>query len=297
MSSERMLVALSAGGTEKELSQVGMSLDKVEELMVQMSVQLLADGCRLGFGGTLGTPAQSLTKHLIDVATSGRQQVDLNARATWPVINYSAWPYHQAITDEQKADLAGVCEFRPIDPPGVSNDVLADALTSPQKEAQKSVLTAKALSTMREIMTAEAHLRIVWAGRISGAAGWIPGILEEVTLTLKHRKPLLICGGFGGCARLIADFLADDDSAWPREFTLQGIEDADPSQWSSDDRNQVELRLTEAESQLRQYRKALHTEESLSGVPVSLASQCLTEQSPASFVKLVSTVAHGLSGK
>jgi hypothetical protein len=297
MSAKRMLIAVSAGGTNEELTRVGMSLDKVEELLVEMSVQLLADGCRLGFGGTLGTPAQALTKRLIDAAMSCRQQVDLNASATWPLINYSAWPYYRAISEEQKTQLAGVCEFRSIDPPGVSNNVLADALSSLEKEAQKNILTANALSAMREIMTTETHLRVVWAGRISGAAGWIPGILEEVALALKHRKPLLICGGFGGCARLIADFLTDDESTWPRELTLQKVAGENLGQWTSDNKAQVEQRLVEAESQLRQYRKALNTEESLQGVPMSLATQCLTEESPAALVQLVSKVIQDLSGK
>jgi|GEM_PF-4664788 len=301
MSADRMLIALSAGGNNDELSRIGLGLDQVEELMVQLSVKLMSAGCRLAFGGTLGTPAQSLTKRLIDAAMSclakERQQIDLKAPGTWPVVNYSAWPYYRAITDEQKTQLAGVCEFRPIDPPGVKDDVLADALSSPEKVVQKNTLTANALSAMREIMTAESQLRIVWAGRIRGAAGRIPGILEEVALTLKHQKPLLICGGFGGCAGLIADFLADSEAAWPEEFTLHGIAGENLSQWSSGDKGQVEQRLTEAQSQLRHYRSALHSETSLNGVPVSLASQCLTEKNPASVAELVSKMILLISGK
>ena len=63
--------------------------------------------------------------------------------------------------------------------------------------------TADALSRMRELTSSVASLRIVWGGKISGAAGWLPGIAEEVmcSVTSAPPKPVLILGGFGGCAR------------------------------------------------------------------------------------------------
>jgi hypothetical protein len=46
------------------------------------------------------------------------------------------------------------------------------------------------------------------------------GIAEEVLFSLKQGKPTLIFGGFGGCARVLADFIANQNAAWPEALTL-----------------------------------------------------------------------------
>lgn len=78
------------------------------------------------------------------------------------------------------------------------------------------------MRAMRERMAADSDLRVLFAGKIHGARGWLPGIAEELVTTLKANKPYLILGGFGGCAALLAEFLVDVRKEWPRALTFEG---------------------------------------------------------------------------
>ena len=53
----------------------------------------------------------------------------------------------------------------------------------------------------------ETSARVVLGGRIEGYLGSMPGIAEEALLTLQAGRPLYLLGGFGGCARDIAESL------------------------------------------------------------------------------------------
>jgi hypothetical protein len=66
------------------------------------------------------------------------------------------------------------------------------------------------LSAMRRQMTQHADVRIVIGGALRpGAPGTrlAPGVVEEAYLALDAGIPLIIAGGFGGAAELMADAL------------------------------------------------------------------------------------------
>jgi len=105
-------------------------------------------------------------------------------------------PDDRRITAEPRARLGGICQFIDTHAPGIPRSVL-QAVIKPHVEKKHN---ANALTAMRQRSAQEADRRIVWGGRIQGASGWMAGILEEVACTLKHKKPLLVLGGFGGCA-------------------------------------------------------------------------------------------------
>jgi hypothetical protein len=74
---------------------------------------------------------------------------------------------------------------------------------------------------MREQQTAETTARIVIGGKVgptvtalpeggkklSWYSGRIPGVVEEAILTLQARRPLYLCGAFGGAAALMIDLI------------------------------------------------------------------------------------------
>ena len=55
--------------------------------------------------------------------------------------------------------------------------------------------------------------RILLGGRVEGYKGRLPGIAEEALLSLQSGQPVFLLGGFGGCARDIAEAL-DLAPAW-----------------------------------------------------------------------------------
>jgi len=282
----RLLIALSAGGTNSELAAHGIGVEHVEELMVRMAMRLLADGHRLSFGGTLGNPDQELTKHLIDTAErwlddDAAKKVDVTKPETWPLVNYSAWPHYKNITEEQRARMVGICQFINIDPPGVPESILKADL----EPGVKSKHSANALTAMRERSAQEADLRIVWGGRIKGAAGWMAGILEEVACTLKLKKPLLILGGFGGCARLLADFLNDPKAEWPAPLSLAAS--ADPTRdalLTDEEHKELEARMLEVKQLAMEFWKVLHSTDAVHGLPATFIRKALLDENSRSVI-------------
>ena len=64
---------------------------------------------------------------------------------------------------------------------------------------------------MRTVMRGDTQARIVLGGRIEGYKGAMPGIAEETCLSLKAGQPVFLLGGFGGCARDIAETIGLSD--------------------------------------------------------------------------------------
>ena len=60
---------------------------------------------------------------------------------------------------------------------------------------------------MRELMCDQTDARIVLGGKLDGYKGAMPSVVEETLLALAAKKPVILVGGFGGCARAIAEAL------------------------------------------------------------------------------------------
>lgn len=303
--SSGLLIALSAGGKNAELAAQGLGIEHVEELMVRLAMKLLRAGHRLAFGGTLGNPDQPLTKFLIDAAQSwldedAAKRSNVTQPATWPLVNYSAWPYHTEISEEQRAQLVGICRVVNLDPPGVAQTELAalvakydhKLVANLKAEPQARRYTADALSAMRAQSAQEAELRIVWGGRIAGAGGWLAGILEEVALSLVHNKPVLVLGGFGGCAKLLADFLANPKAAWPDQLTPAACADAGRDALLTEaERKGLSERFARVTSLLAEYRAKLHSARTIHGISSARLRDALREETARRVIGLVATVA------
>lgn len=63
------------------------------------------------------------------------------------------------------------------------------------------------LTAMRKLMCAQTDARIVLGGKLEGYKGAMPGVTEETLLALAAKQPVFLVGGFGGCARAIAEAL------------------------------------------------------------------------------------------
>lgn len=297
-----LLIALSAGGKPQELAAQGLGIEHVRELMVRLSMKLLRNGHRLAFGGILGRDDQSLTEALIDTAQNwldegSAKECDVTRPETWPLTSYSAWPFYTSISQEQRARLVSICRFVNVDLNGVDKSSLGDAVEKWYDNPQARRYVADALTAMRERSAKEADLRIVWGGTIEGAKGWMAGILEEVACSLAHNKPILILGGFGGCARLLADFLSDMSAPWPVELSLAACADAERDGLLTDSqRESLNERFEKTKAQLDDFRSRLHRDESTNGIPSKLARDALQEETARSVIRAAATAAKSDSG-
>lgn len=82
-------------------------------------------------------------------------------------------------------------------------------------------------------------------GRVAGYKGRMPGIAEETLLSLRARQPVFLLGGFGGCARGIAEAIgladtwAGSRSDWSGRSRFEGYSPEDLRNGLSDEENAV----------------------------------------------------------
>lgn len=293
------LIALSAGGDDDELAERGLGMEHVDELMVRVAKKLLSRGNRLCFGGTLGDSKQKLTHYLIETAqnwldNASAREGDVTKPETWPLVNYSAWPHHKRISEEQRANQVGVCHFIDINPPGVPESELEQVPENWNEDPQSQVYTGDSLSEMRDRSTRDSDLRIVWAGKIKGSSGWMPGILEEVGYSLAQEKPVLILGGYGGCAGLIAKYLADKDEPWPEALALNTGPD---EQLDATARQALRTRFDRIKTDLTDFRTQLLAGEMLNDLPADVVHEALTAENGHEMTTLVAKATVELSGQ
>ncbi|GAB2918010.1 hypothetical protein GCM10027047_14550 [Rhodococcus aerolatus] len=70
------------------------------------------------------------------------------------------------------------------------------------------------LSAMRSYVTKNTAARVVIGGRLMGQQGPLPGVLEEIKLSLEASQPIYVAGGFGGAAYAAARAMNLDGGPW-----------------------------------------------------------------------------------
>lgn len=208
-----------------DMAVLGLAEEHLRDAMAEVARHLLALGARLIYGGDLR--AYGFTELLFELVARHRRDGDLGGERPG-VVSYLPWPVHNSkkASDIQALahDLAGIAEIHCLDRQGheIALDKLAREPRSPTDEDWTDGLTA-----MRRVLTEAADARVVLGGRVTGYKGRMPGIAEEALFALKTGQPVFLLGGFGGCARDIAEELKllaprDSASSWPGRDAFSG---------------------------------------------------------------------------
>ncbi|KQW72350.1 hypothetical protein [Ensifer sp. Root127] len=200
-----------------DMAGLGLHKEHLRDAMAEIARHLLALGAKLVYGGDLR--AEGFSNLLFELAARYRR--DTTNRSTVAVTNYLAWPVHILQQPEQidqaVADLQGTAELRLLDIDG-KNLGLEERHKLPTHQPSEPEW-AKGLSAMRHTMLAETDARIILGGRVDKFKGDMPGIAEEALYSLQGKQPLYVMGGFGGCARDVAEAIGVLDyqtaRAWP----------------------------------------------------------------------------------
>ena len=201
---EKQVIAISISESS-DMSSLGLSIEHLKDAMAEISRHLLALGARLIYGGDLR--ANGFSHLLFELVARHKRDADEDGRMG--VTNYVAWPVHiQMAVDELKnltTDLAGSAElvYLALDGTRLTMDARKNLLTYQPDGAEWSA----GLTTMRKAILEEAGARILLGGQTERYKGVMPGIAEEALLSLQNGQPLYLLGGFGGCARDIAEVL------------------------------------------------------------------------------------------
>ena len=188
-----------------DLRVLGLSDGHLRDAMAEVALRLLASGISLAYGGDLRQ--HGFTQLLAELV--GRYRGHPRHAGTIVVTDYLAWPVHISMTSNELAAFSADHEpaahlvFLSLDGARLERE---QRMSLPA-HAPQEYEWAKGLTSMRTVMLADISARIVLGGRVEGFKGAMPGIAEETYLSLDASQPVFLLGGFGGCARDIAETL------------------------------------------------------------------------------------------
>ena len=188
-----------------DLRALGLSDGHLRDAMAGIALHLLASGRSLAYGGDLRQ--HGFTELLAELV--GRYGDHPRHGGTIVVTDYLAWPVHIRMTSNELATFSAEHEpaarlvFLTLDGARLA---LEQRLTLRAHDPHEDEWT-KGLTAMRTTMRGDIQARIVLGGRVEGYKGAMPGIAEETSLSLEKGQPVFLLGGFGGCARDIAETL------------------------------------------------------------------------------------------
>ena len=207
---EGLKLGLSAGTVDEvTLRTFGLSSLHLTDAARVISRQALAAGANLVYGGALEMTGPSEDSN--NLVSALFEMIGIYNRGGTvefpPLDNYTPWPFWQGVSLDWLAARRHMLRVRKLPAPTVAGDLADAEFTSLRETAWGRCLIGLSLSTMRREIAAATDARIVLGGASHGFIGLLPGIVEEALLTLDHRRPLYVIGGFGGAAGVLAAVL------------------------------------------------------------------------------------------
>ena len=199
---QRLPVLLSISDPPPEhLTRIGLCALHLDDAAVRIARGLLSDDFDVMYGGR---PRSGFTEGFQD--DSGTVVVEPR------LINYVGWPYSEDLSAAQVADQFGVTRFVKI-PRGqriaTSERELmsAEAATCTRQDAVRG-----GLQDMDDRSVPRPTGLIALGGQLTGFAGFLPGVAEEIAIALEGGLAVYVLGGFGGAAAEVASVLSGMES-------------------------------------------------------------------------------------
>ena len=211
------------------MAAFGVSKGHFRHALADTAMFLLSTGRNLAYGGDLRS--RGFTELLFELVLRYSNESDNGMR----VIDYLAWPVHIQMKYEELAKhaerVAGIADLALLSLDG-QRMALEERQTMSDHRPNETEWD-KGLTSMRCTMRSQSDARIVVGGRVKGYMGHMPGVAEEALLSLQARQPVFIVGGFGGCARDIAETLglvetwAGSGLDWPKRCDFRRFQERD----------------------------------------------------------------------
>ena len=243
-----------------DMAAFGLGAGHLRHAMAELALFLLSSGKTLVYGGDLRD--QGFTELLFQLVLRYRRAGDHSAK----VVDYLAWPVHIRMKIDELASRARSTSH-------LAQLVLlrkhGEVLTMKGRQALPShepddVEWATGLTGMRQTMRSHSDARVVLGGRVEGYKGRMPGIAEEALLSLESQQPVFLAGGFGGCARDIAETLGLVDTwagsrpAWPGRQEFERYQDHDLRNGLTVDENRLLAVIPHADRIVTLVLRGLH---------------------------------------
>jgi hypothetical protein len=213
-----------------DIAHYGLDPLHIEACMLDLSRYLLIKGATLAYGGHLG--AESYTQKLFELVRTHNSLED--ARPFERIVNYRGWPLPR-LSVEELAKLNHVSKTVQLPRPADLDESLhVDFVAEPKyfladKSPEHRFAWARGMTEMRTFQADRARSGIVARIALGGThdptlkvsedgtrqekwySSRIPGVLEEVFLSVRASQPVFLIGAFGGVARLVIDLIRGHD--------------------------------------------------------------------------------------
>jgi hypothetical protein len=231
-----------------DVDQFGMDELHLGTAMGELSRYLLIKGATLAYGGHLGSDGytQQLTEFVL------AHNADDYGLEIDRIVNFRGWPLPR-VDAAKRAEMRAVAQILELGrPPDVDASLSPEFIDNiktfldPTASAVNRFAWARGMTEMRAYQTdmkkSGVVARIVAGGKFGPTlgpalasmenakerkkqwyAGRVPGVLEEVVLSIQAGQPVFLLGAFGGTARLVIDIFHGIDR---KEATWQYQEDA-----------------------------------------------------------------------
>jgi hypothetical protein len=224
------IIALSISESDSP-ERYGVLREHLDAALLEISRHLLVRGASLAYGGHLGP--DGYTTALFELVRAHQSMSGMPPVER--IKNYVGWPTPLP----SDATLRYLARFiRVPRPDGVEAlepaTFTTDPAFFPPSSAARRYAWARGMTAMRETQTKEVRARIALGGKIGPTAtatplptggrqvswysGRIPGVVEEVLLSMRAGQPVYLCGAFGGATTLVTQLL---DGNVPKEFTWE----------------------------------------------------------------------------
>lgn len=210
-----------------DIHRWGMDNMHLEQTMLELSRHLLIRGATLAYGGHLGP--DSYTQRLFELVRTYNDQEGVEAFER--IVNHRGWPLPE-LSIKQRAAMKQVSNIIKIErPKDVDESLHSDLRQEIQKffpgdtSAEHRFAWCRGMTEMRKFQAnrEKSHIiaRIILGGTFEKTSkvsedgtvkdSWyssrMPGVLEEILLSIQSGQPVFLIGAFGGAAKFAIDLL------------------------------------------------------------------------------------------
>jgi len=169
--------------------------DHLKRLSQDLARHLLARAGTVIYGGDLRK--DGFTQFILDEAIALKTRLNTD---NIHVENHLAWPLY--VSDPEivawRAKYNGIIKSVEHDiPSDTAKDIDKNVFIAPSGTENKYIWS-RCLTRMRENSIELSHARICAGGKLAGYHGKMPGVLEEIIISIEKNKPIFLLGAFGG---------------------------------------------------------------------------------------------------
>lgn len=169
--------------------------DLLIRLAQDLARHLLARSTTLVYGGDLRP--NGFTEFILDEAAILKERIRGDLQK---IENHLAWPIYVSEPEiiSWRADYSHIMKTEEHEMPADVAGGIPKEVYLPPNTPENSYIWSRCLTEMREKSIASSTIRICAGGKLSGYKGKMPGVLEEIVLSLNSQKPTFLLGAFGG---------------------------------------------------------------------------------------------------